>query len=226
MSERSTDSRHHRADPSRASPISALSQDLPPASDRAASPEPGQPELIARAAEGNAEAFTVLVTSLLPVVHRWSLAFAGDPDEADDVTQEAFVQMHRKLGTFRGDAPLEAWLYRIVRYAAGQRQRRSRRRNQLSSLPAAQPSREVYLTDPGARIDRQQVADTVRAYFERLPSRQREIFDLVDLQGYEPVEVALMTGLKPATVRSNLFKARAAVRAHFIALHPAATELL
>jgi DNA-directed RNA polymerase specialized sigma24 family protein len=65
----------------------------------------------------------------------------------------------------------------------------------------------------------------IRAFFGARPARQREIFDVVDLQGYDPSEVARTTGMNPATVRANLLKARAAVRAHLIVRHPGAAEL-
>jgi RNA polymerase sigma-70 factor, ECF subfamily len=182
-------------------------------------------ELAARAVGGDTAAFTALVSELHPVVHRWALVFAGDPDEADDIVQDAFVQMHRSLAQFHGDAPLEAWLYRIVRRAAGQRRRTKQRRLRLAASARARPERETYITDPGARVDREWIAAQIRRFFAGLPGRQREIFDLVDLQGYDPSEVARMTGMNPATVRANLFKARAAVRAHLMARHPGAEEL-
>jgi RNA polymerase sigma-70 factor (ECF subfamily) len=182
--------------------------------------------LVSRAVAGDAAAFAALVTALHPSVYRWALIFAADADEADDITQEAFVQMHLRLAQFHGEAPLAAWLYRIVRHAAGQRRRAIVRRARLAAQPKALPERDAYDTDPGIRVDRQRLAAEVRAFFGHLPARQREIFDLVDLQGYDPMEVALMTGIKPATVRANLFKARAAVRAHLIARHPGAAEIV
>lgn len=182
--------------------------------------------LVERAVAGDPASFAALVTALHPAVYRWALIFAADADEADDIAQDAFVQMHLRLAQFNGEAPLAAWLYRIVRHAAGQRRRAFVRRARLAALPKALPERDVYLTDPGERVDRERLAAEVRAYFAHLPARQREIFDLVDLQGYDPIEVALMTGIKPATVRANLFKARTAVRAHLIARHPGASEVV
>ena len=194
--------------------------------DSAVAPPDIRPrDLAVRAEAGDTTAFTALVAALHPVVHRWALVFAGDPDEADDILQETFVQMHRHLAQFHGEAPLEAWLYRIVRRAAGQRRRTARRRLRLAESAVARPERDPYVTDPGARVDRQWVAERIRAFFRDLPSRQREMFDLVDLQGYDPSEVARMTGMNPGTVRANLFKARAAVRAHLMARHPGAAEI-
>ncbi len=181
-------------------------------------------KVIGRAKAGDPEAFAQLVRHLQANVFRWALAFAGDADDADELTQETFVQIHRKLDQFRGDSPLEGWVYGITRSIALQRNRKTKRRNLLSvaSLPGIDT---VYNTDPGARVDRQRVADYIRHFFLELPPRQREVFDLVDLQGFDPVEVADLTGSKAATVRANLFKARAAIRAHLLAVHPAWSEV-
>lgn len=180
--------------------------------------------VIGLAKTGNPEAFTQLVRSLQQTVFRWALTFARDRDDADEITQETFVQVHRKLEQFRGDSSLEGWVYGITRSIALERSRKTKRRTLLSvaSLPGID---SVYNTDPGARVDRQRVADYIRHFFLELPPRQREVFDLVDLQGFDPVEVADLTGIKAATVRGNLFKARAAIRAHLLAVHPAWSEL-
>lgn len=173
---------------------------------------------------GDQEAFTQLVRHLQPTVFRWALTFARDTDDADELMQDTFVQIHRKLDQFRGDSSLEGWVYGITRSIALQRTRKARRRNLLSaaSLPGTE---SVYNTDPGARVDRQRIADYIRHFFLELPPRQREVFDLVDLQGFNPAEVANLIGAKAATVRVNLFKARSAIRAHLLAAHPAWSEI-
>lgn len=180
--------------------------------------------LVARAAAGDPAAFAALVSALHRTAFRWALGITGDADEADDVAQDAFVRMHRKLAQYDGDAPLEAWLYRIVRRVAAQRLRTRQRRARLSAPAADAAARDAYLTDPGARVDRQRLVADAYALLAALPPRQRETFDLVDLQGYDPLEVALMTATNPSTVRANLFKARAAVRARLLARHPHALE--
>lgn len=176
------------------------------------------------AAGGDAQAFESLVTVLQKNVHRWALTFARDPDEADEISQETFVLVFRKLSQYRGDAPVEAWVYRIVRRVALQRHRTDHRRRVLAD--AAFPDMEqVYTTDPGARVDRQKVTDYIRHFFTELPARQREVFDLVDLQGNEPTEVARLLGVNAGTVRGNLFKARASIRARLLEDHPAWREV-
>lgn len=180
--------------------------------------------IVSRARSGDNDAFSALIRALQPAVYRWSLTFARDPDDADELTQETFVQVHRKLEQSRGESSVEGWVYGITRSLALQRKRKIKRRTLLSvaSLPGID---SVYHTDPGARVDRQRIADYIRHFFVELPPRQREAFDLVDLQGFDPAEVADLTGVKAATVRGNLFKARAAIRAHLIEAHPAWKEL-
>jgi RNA polymerase sigma-70 factor, ECF subfamily len=63
------------------------------------------------------------------------------------------------------------------------------------------------------------LASVVRRFLTRLPERQREVFDLVDLQDVPAVEAAAMLGVKPATARVHLFKARRALREHLTAQH-------
>jgi len=136
-----------------------------------------------------------------------------------------FVRTHQQLGQYRSDGPLEAWLYRITRRAATQLRRTRKRRGRLALSPGAQPLRDVYTTDPGGRVDRERATSIIRELFSELPARQREIFDLVDLQGLSPAEVAARTGIKPVSVRANLFKARRAIRESLLATHPAYGEL-
>ena len=182
-------------------------------------------DLLTLARAGDDRSFGELVTQLQPRVYRWALTYAHDPDEADEIAQQTFMIIHRQLDKFRGDAPLEAWAVRITRRVAEQGRRTFTRRSRLAASPAARPERELYLTDPGARVDRQRVAALIREFFADLPPRQREVFDLVDLQGYDPAEVADMLRAKAVTVRANLFKARSAIRARILVTHPAWAEV-
>ena len=201
----------------------AESQEVAPFGDRATYALDAQ--LASLASAGDDTAFTALVTRFQPAVFRWSLTFANDPDEAEDIAQEVFVRVHRQIGSYRSDGPLEAWLYRITRRTATQLRRTRGRRNRLALTSAASPARDVYNTDPGGRVDRQRAAGIIRELFAELPRRQREIFDLVDLQGLSPAEVAARTGMRPVSVRANLFKARKAIRDNLLATHPGYSEL-
>ena len=145
-------------------------------------------------APATTESLTALIGLMQPKVYRWALGFTADPDDADDVAQEAFVLMYRRLHQYRGEQSFDGWLYQVTRRVANQRQRTGRRRARLAALEDARRELRAYLTDPGARIDREQMIAIIMAHLELLPPRQRELFDLVDLQGHTPAEVADLTG--------------------------------
>jgi len=175
-------------------------------------------DLITRTREGDERAFTALVQVYQPRVFRWALALSGDRDEADDITQEVFVRVYRKLSGFRGDGAFDAWLYRITRRVALRRLH--------SARSAGADDGDVYITDPGARVDRQRAFALIQSIARTLPMRQREVFVLCDLEGRTAAEVAAMLDMKDVSVRASLFKARAAIRRHVLATHPCYREEL
>ena len=177
-----------------------------------------------RLTSGTAPAFAEFVEQYKPRAFRWAMGMVTDGDEAEDVVQDAFVIAYRKFGSIRAEGPVDAWLYSVVRRAAIRRTGKQKRRKLLGDSPRARPTLEVYLTDPGARIDRESAVALIRESALELPLRQREIFDLCDLQGHEPAEVAELLGLNPVSVRGNLFKARASVRRRILMMHPRYAE--
>ena len=183
-------------------------------------------KIIELAATADGALFSSFVTAYQPVVFRWALTFASDADEADDLTQEAFIRAFRKIRQYRGDGTIEGWLYRIVRSVGVERRRVALRRRILGRSPSARPEREVYTTDPGARVDSQTISALIHRYFEDLPRAQREVFDLVDLQHHTPAEVALMTGRTPGAVRASLFQARAVIRERLLETYSARGDIL
>ncbi|HUQ83071.1 MAG TPA: RNA polymerase sigma factor [Gemmatimonadaceae bacterium] len=174
---------------------------------------PELPALIARTRDGDEAAFTTLVAKCQPLVFRWAIALSGDQDAAEDITQEVFVRVHRKISSFRGDGPFEAWLYRITRRVA-------RRTQPKASRPAESSGQDVYLTDPGSRVDRERAIELIRVIAKTLPMRQRELFILCDIEGRTPAEAAAMLDMKSVSVRASLFKARASIRRTILATHP------
>lgn len=174
--------------------------------------------LLDRITRGDGSAFEQFVREYQALMHRWALSLAEDPDDADDLVQEAFLVAFRKLHSFDGRGPFTAWLYAITRRTAAQRRRLIGRRKKIAAYNSARA--DVYLTDPGARVDRARALALIREAFKTLPRKQREAFDLVDLQGLTPAEAAELTGAKAVTVRANLFKARAAIRSRILSQHP------
>ena len=77
---------------------------------------------------------------------------------------------------------------------------------------------------PAESIDRNQLLEIVRSFFRELSDRQREVFDLVDLQGYRPTEAAEMLGIDAATARTHLLRARRTIRGRILDHYPELLE--
>lgn len=183
------------------------------------------PDLVARARDGDPEALSELVTLAYPTVRRWALVRTGDPTEADDLTQDVLVHVIERLDRYRGTSRFTTWLYAVTRNAAADRFRRGGRRRRLEDDPrtATEVTAEPAPTpDEGLRTSH--IRDVVRTFFAELPPRQREIFDLADLQGLTSVQIAERLGIEPVSVRANLFKARRVLRARILERHPELLE--
>jgi RNA polymerase sigma-70 factor (ECF subfamily) len=177
--------------------------------------------LAERARAGDTAAFEGLVRRCHRQIHRWALVQTGDPDDADDVTQEVLIRLQRGIRRFRAQARFTTWLYQVTRNTATELHRRRQTRERLVARirtthhPVSEPA-----APPDQVVGEYGITDMVREFLTELPERQREVFDLVDLQDVTPSEVSAMLDMKPVTVRANLFRARRALRARILERHP------
>ncbi len=179
--------------------------------------------LIAQARRGDAAAFTELVRSCRSLIYRWSVVATGDPDDAEDVTQEVLVRLHEHLGRYRSGSRFTSWLYRITRNAATDRLRSRARRRRLR-VEGALASAGASVDGPDERLLHAETDQIVRSFLEALPDRQRQVLDLIDLQGLDPAEAAAMLGIEAGTVRAHLHRARRSLRSRLLAEHPELLE--
>jgi RNA polymerase sigma-70 factor, ECF subfamily len=179
-------------------------------------------DLVPRAQAGQADAREALLASCHATVRRWAGVLTDDPDDADDVAQEALIQVSRRLGSYAGRARFTTWLYQVTRNTALSLRRRVTRRLRLLGGMAAM--QESPAPDPSVRAEASELRHVVAEVFRELPVRQREIFYLVDVEGHEAVAVASRLGLRPATVRAHLFRARHALRSRILERHPEIAE--
>ncbi|MCY4060269.1 MAG: sigma-70 family RNA polymerase sigma factor, partial [Gammaproteobacteria bacterium] len=159
-----------------------------------------------------------------PVVSRWALVQAGNAADADDVTQEVLIRMIRNLDALPEPPRLAGWLYTVTRNAATDHFRsRSRQRTAADSEDILE-SAVSDIANPASDAERGELGDVLRAAFDELPSRQREVFDLVELQGIPATEAAGILGIRPTSVRGNLFKARRNLRRRILTVWPDVEE--
>jgi RNA polymerase sigma-70 factor (ECF subfamily) len=183
------------------------------------------PDLVAKAQAGDPDALGELVARAYPLVRRWALVRTGDPADADDLAQDVLVLVLQRLDSFHGSARFTTWLYSVTRNAASDRLRRQERgaRARLGAATRASLAPDP-APDPDSSLDRDRLSGVIGAFFRELPPRQREVFDLADLQGLGAREIAARLGIEPVSVRAHLFKARRALRARILASHPELAE--
>jgi RNA polymerase sigma-70 factor (ECF subfamily) len=179
--------------------------------------------LVQRARAGDDLAFAALARAVRPLVYRWALVQCTDADVAEDIAQRVLLRMHNSLAGFRGEAAFTTWLYTLVRSAAADWRRGERRRAAMLQRHASGNEHELAgaVADPAHD---QALLQLVRRQLGSLPARQREVFDLVDLQGHAIQDVADMLSLADSTARVHLMRARRSIRERIIAQHPALLE--
>ncbi len=164
-------------------------------------------QLVVRAQGGDREAFAVLATNTYGRLHRVAQNILGDLDRAEDATQQAVVDIWRKLPQLREAGRFEAWSYRIVVNAC---YAEARKRRQW--VPGLDHDHDE---DPHAVSDITGVVyrDQLERGFRRLPLDQRAVVVLHHYLGLPLDEVASMLGIPVGTVHSRLHRAMSALRA-------------
>lgn len=158
--------------------------------------------LVARAQDGFLDAFEMLVVRHQDGAYRVALRMLDDPQDAQDATQEALVDAWRGLAGFTGASSFRTWLYRILVNRCLQHQRRGREGAQ--PLPAELPggSRPEELVEARSRTA------ALRAAIAALPTELCTSLVLYQFGQFSYVDVAAMLGVRPATVRGRIYRAR------------------
>src|SRR5499427_8258100 len=172
-------------------------------------------ELIEKAKLGNAEAFQALYDKHKRRVYSLCLRMTSNTAEAEDLTQEAFLQLYRKIATFRGESAFSTWLHRLSVNVVLMHLRK-KGLPEISLEETMEPQQEDGpKKDIGARdnvlagsIDRVNLERAI----ESLPPGYRIIFVLHDVEGYEHNEIAEMMGCSIGNSKSQLHKARMKLR--------------
>lgn len=181
--------------------------------------------LIARLRRRESEAFTELVRLYQHRVFGLLLRMVGQPDEAEELAQEVFVNVYRGFESYRGDASLRTWIFRIATNQAKNRLKYLSRRRaglQESLDDHADESAFMPLGEPVPRPDRAaegaEMERVVAAALASLDPEHREVLVLRDIEGLAYDELAQVLGLAEGTVKSRLFRARYALKQRIAAV--------
>jgi len=168
---------------------------------------------------GDREAFAAMVDAYSPKLYKLALRMLGDPREAEDILQEAFLKAYRGLKNFRGGSKLSTWLYRITANEALMRLRK----NELDTVPVDEP----LLLEDGAEVPRElkdwcclpeaelmnaEAKDTLDVAIKTLSPTLRAAFVLRDLHGLSTREAAEILQISEAAIKTRLLRARLQLR--------------
>jgi RNA polymerase sigma-70 factor, ECF subfamily len=166
--------------------------------------EPGMTDeanWVLRAQRADAKAFESLYRLHVDKVYGLCLRMTGNVAEAEDCTQEAFIQAWNKLDKFRGDSAFSTWMHRIAVNAVLGRMRKSKRERDRIQLAAEEVLSPASINDDGELRD---LSDAVN----RLPEGARHVFVLYGVYGYSHEEAGNMLGIAAGTSKAQLHRAR------------------
>src|SRR3981081_510673 len=169
-------------------------------------------QAIHMAQQGDAAAFETIYQMHSRRVYALCLRMTGDPTEAEDLTQEAFLQLFRKIHTFRGDSAFSTWLHRLaVNVVLMKVRKKSLPMTSLDETVEAEDENSGPKTERGA-ADKTLAGAIDRVNLERavdqLPPGYRSVFLLHDVQGFEHNEIANLMECSIGNSKSQLHKAR------------------
>ncbi len=173
--------------------------------------------LLRRAAAGDHDAFEQLVLAHQKAVYNLALRMTGSPDDALDLSQEAFLRAWRGLPDYRSDASFSTWLYRLTSNICIDFLRRRAREKTVPLYGFGEDEEELPLPDPGpdaetralSRLERQEVA----AAMQSLDLEYRQALTLRVIDGLSYAEIAETLNVPAGTVKSRIARAREKMRA-------------
>lgn len=167
--------------------------------------------LTQKAASGNIAAFEMIYQRYHRRTYSLCLRMTNSQTEAEDLTQEVFIQLFRKIGSFRGDSAFSTWLHRLTVNQVLMHFRRRSVKNEKTTDEGEMPEQTVNGT---ANPNKMRVVDRIalKKAIGELPPGYKNVFILHDIEGYEHEEVSRLLGISVGTSKSQLHKARLKLR--------------
>ncbi len=171
--------------------------------------------LVTRAQSGDRDAFTELVRRHQDRIYGFALRYLGNPEEARDLAQEAFVRIYQGLSAYRGESTFSTWAFVIVRNLCYARSRHLAR--ELAILDgeeggALHDRLEAQDTNPAIGFLQRDTQQAIQAAMMELPEKYRLVIALHHFQAMKYEEIAEVLGLPVGTVKTHLFRGKALLK--------------
>ncbi len=173
-----------------------------------------QPELVAQLQQGDESAFRKLVDEWQDMVYNTAVGIVQNPEDADDITQEVFVQVFQSIRSFKGDAKFSTWLYRITLSKALDHEKKKNRKKRFAFVQSLFGSKEeeqhhpVEFDHPGVLMEKKERAAALFKALKQLAHNQRIAFTLHKLEGQSYQEIAEIMNTTLFAVESLMGRAK------------------
>ena len=171
-------------------------------------------ELIDQLKKGDQASFSALVTKYQDLVYNTALGIVQNAEDADDITQEVFVQVYLSVSSFKGESKFSTWLYRITISKALDHEKKKKRKKRFAFVQSLFGSHEeennhpLEFNHPGVQLEKKESAADLFKALKQLPENQRIAFTLHKVEGQSHQEIAAIMNLSVYAIESLMGRAK------------------
>jgi RNA polymerase sigma-70 factor (ECF subfamily) len=173
-----------------------------------------QPELVLLLQQGDEPAFKELVDKWQNMVYNTAVSIVQNEDDADDITQEVFIQVYQSVSSFKGESKFSTWLYRVTLSKALDYEKKKKRKKRfgfVQGLFGADGEKQAYAIEfnhPGVQMEKKEKAGELFNALNKIPDKQRIAFTLHKLEGQSYQEIAEIMNTTLYAVESLMGRAK------------------